>query len=480
MAGGTWSATDKPVRPGFYMNFVAAALAAIQPGARGILAMPVKANWGPVKTVVEITSEKDLMDIYGTDTANGFTAYRAIRLALLGGPKTILGYRLADSAAAKASVTLKDTAATPANVLTLTTKYETALPFSATVRDNVVDANKQDIILYQGTKQLYTFTFAKGTGVVDKAVAAINNDTNNKWITATKVAAGNDTIATIANATFTGGNAGVAGVTNQDYINAMAAFEARVFDTFTLDGATDPSLQTSVAAWVQRLRTEGKGVIAYMGGSTTDDLNITAGNARSYSFNHEGIVNVGVSGVLDGVMYPSAMVACWVAGKAAGQDLSESLTYAVAPFDDVVPRLTNNQIISAINAGTLVLVHDGEKVRVEKGINTLTSLREGQNNAWKKVKCIRIMDAINTDTTKTANDSYIGKVLNNDDGRVALLSAIKKYFETIAGTLIDTDFVVDMDKDRQANAEGDEFYWYWNARVIDSMERIYGTGYVRY
>jgi len=65
MASGTWQPSDKPKRPGFYMRFIAAALARIQPGARGIVAMPVKANWGPKKQVVEITSEKDLTDILG-------------------------------------------------------------------------------------------------------------------------------------------------------------------------------------------------------------------------------------------------------------------------------------------------------------------------------------------------------------------------------------------------------------------------------
>ncbi len=482
MASGVWSMTDKPIRAGFYMNFVAAALAAIQPGARGIVAIPVKANWGPAKQIVKITSEKELMDTCNTEKiADGFTAYECIRLALLGGAKTILGYRLVDSAAAKASITLKDTAATPANILTLTTKYETTRPFKVTVRDNLVDpANKQDIVLYEGTSQLYVFTFAKGTGVVDNAVAAINNDANNKWITATKVADGNNTIANVTSQAFTGGNAGVAGITNQDYVDAMAAFESRVFHAFALDGMTDPSLQTSVKSWVERLRNEGKGIIAYMGGSTTDDQDIANANSRSASFNHEGVVNVGVSAVLDGATYSSAQVACYVAGKAVGQALSESLTYAVTPFDDVIPRLTNNQVISALQSGTLVLVHDGEKVIIEKGINTLSSLRQGQNNAWEKIKCIRIMDAINQDTSKAAHDNYIGKVLNNEDGQVALLTALKKYFETLVPTLLAEDFVVAIDKEKQALAEGDEFYWYWDARVVDSMERIFGTGYVRY
>ncbi|OPY64081.1 MAG: Phage tail sheath protein [Pelotomaculum sp. PtaU1.Bin065] len=477
MASGVWSETDLPVRPGFYMNFKAAALAAIAPGPRGIVAMPVKANWGPKETIVEITSEKELIDAFNTETSGSLTAYKCGRLALLGQPQTLLLYRLADGSAAKAAITLKDGAAT--DVLTLTTKYDTTRAFKITVRDSLVDAeNKKDIVLFEGTTQLYVFTFAKGTGIVDNAVAAINNDTQNAWITAASVAAGNGTLADITTQSLAGGNDGTAGIVNQDYIDAMAAFEARQINAFVLDGATDSSLQTSVIVWVERLRDEGKKIIAYIGGTTSDDASIATGNSRSTTTNSEGVVNVGVSGILDGVTYSSAQVACYIAGKASGQALKESLTYASTVFDDVSPRLTHNQVVSAIKAGTLVLVHDGEKVIVEKGINTLTSLGTDQGNQWKKIKLIRIMDAIAMDTAKAAQDNYIGKVLNNEDGQVAVLNAIKNYFETLSPDLIAPGFIVEVDTEKQATAENDQFFWKYSATLVDSMEQIFGTGYI--
>lgn len=479
MAGGTWSETDKPERAGFYMRFVAAALAAIQPGVRGILAMPVKANWGPAKEIKEITSEKELKDTYNIEDTGNYTAYPCIRLALLGGIKTVLAYRLVDGVAAKASINLQDGAA--ANVLKIDSKYPTTRGFKVTTRENLVDSvNKQDLVLYENTTELFVFTFDKGVSVVDNAVAAINGNSQNVWIDATKLDNGAGTIANVVSQPLAGGNDGTAGVVNADYIDAMSVFEARIFNAFTLDGATDAALQTSVAAWVARLRNEGKKIIAYLGGSATDDADITVANARSNGFNYEGIVNVGVSAQLDGVLYPSSMVACYIASKGTGQALRESLTYAVTPFDDVQPRLTDNQFVSALRAGTLVLMHDGEKVIIERGINTLTTLSEDQDDAWKKIKIIRIIDAIDVDTTQAAHDNYIGKVLNNNDGQAALLSAIKKYFETLAPTLINGDFTVEVDTELQANALGDEFYWKWNARVIDSMEKIFGTGIIRY
>jgi hypothetical protein len=459
------------------MRFIAAALAAIQPGARGIVAIPVKANWGPVKQVVEITSEKDLVDILGTDTGGGFTAYTCVRMCLLGRPKTILAYRLADGSEAKAGITLKDSAAL--DVLRLTTKYETTRDFKVAVQDSIQDETKQDIVLYEGARRLHTYTFAKGAAVVDNAVAAVSDGANNVWLEAQKLAAGSGTIANVATQPLTGGNAGVAVINNADYLDAMNAFEGRPFNGFALDGTTEASLQASVRAWVERLRDEGKKVIAYLGGSAVDDQTPATANTRSAGFNHEGVVNVGTSVKLAGTWYPSAVAACYVAGRGTGQRLAESLTYAATPFADVAPRLTHNQVVQALQSGTLVFVHDGEKVIIEQGINTLSSLREGQGRAWRKIKPIRIMDAIDMDTAQAAHDNYIGKVLNNEDGQAAVLSAIKNYFETLSPALLAPDFVVETDKALQANAESDEFFWRYEATIIDSMEKIFGTGYIK-
>lgn len=476
-SGGVWSETDLPVRPGFYMNFKAAALAAISGGPRGIVAIPVKANWGPVKTVTEVTTEAELIAAFNNDTGGNYTAYDCGRLALLGIPQKLLLYRLVDGAAAKATKTLKDGAA--ADILTLTTKYETVRDFKVTTRDDPTDTvNKKQILLYEGTTLLYTFTFTKAAGIADNAVAAVNNDAKNVWIVAAKVAAGNGTLADVVSSAFAGGNSGAAGVIAGDYTTALTAFEAHIFNNFALDGINTAGIQTSVNTWVQRLRNEGKKIVAYLGGSTGDDADIATANARSAGFNTEGVVNVGVSGVLDGTTYGSAYVACYVAGRAGGQALKESLTYAKTVFDDVSPRLTHSQVVSAINAGTLVLVHDGEKVIIERGINTLTSLGVDQGTAWKKIKAIRIMDAIATDTAKTAADNYVGKVLNNTDGQKAVLNAIKAYFETLSPDLVAEGFVVETDAEKQATAEADQFFWRYDAQLIDSMEFIFGTGYI--
>ena len=490
MPGGAWSPTELPVLPGLYLNFQTAALAAIRPGTRGVVVAPVRAHWGPVREFVEITSESGITENYTNDETNGATAYTTLRFALLGGASKVLAYRLADSNAAKALKTLKDSAAM--DVLTLTAKYEGARGngFKVTVRDNPLDpVNKKDILLYEGTTLLSTFTFDKGASIVDNAVAVINNDTSNKWITATKIATGDGTLADITTQVFTGGDSGIAAIAAADYTDALAAFETQEFNLLTLDGVTDSAIQTSVQSWVDRVRGEGKGVIAVMGGPAADDIAsdaVSKATARSAGWNHEGVVNVGTGAILNGASYSSAQVAAYVAGLIAGQKLSEATTYAATPFDDVTRRWTRSEMEQAVTGGVFLPFHDGRMVKCLRGMNSLVTLRQGQNNSWKKIRTIRVMDAINSDLVRTAEDSYIGKVNNTEEGRLALVGACKQYMQTLAqgGVIEASGWDVYLDPDYHGanppnTPEPDQVYLKWEARLTDVMEIILGTFVVR-
>lgn len=483
MAGGTWSQTDRPVLPGFYMNFEAAALSAVEAGSQGVVALPVKANWGPVRQFVTITSEQGIYDAFGSDQTNGATAPAALNLALLGKPKKVLAYRMADAAAAKSSVTLKDSLA--ANVLKLEAVYEGTRgnSFSVIVQTNAVDSTKKDIKLLEGTAVLRTFTFAGSS--IQAAADAVNQDSANVWIAATVLAPGSGTLAAIAGAPLTGGNSGISGIVAADYVKVLSALETQTFNVLALDGVYDTVIQASVAAWTSRVRGEGKGILTVLGGSAADDTAADAVSkavARSASFNHEGIVNVGVGAVLGSVNYSSAQISAYVAGLIAGQQLSESTTYAAASFSDVTRRWTRSEQETAVKNGVFLLYHDGQKVKVLRGMNTLISLRQGQNASWKKVRTIRVMDTINSDLLLTAEDNYIGKVNNTEEGRLALIEASKQYMLTLsrAGVIESATYDVYLDPvyygtGATLTPEADQVYIKWEAQLTDVMEQIFGT-----
>jgi len=464
------------------MAFRAAAAAAIQPGVRGVLAIPVKAHWGPVGEFVTVTDEAEAIAAYSSDTSSGATAYTALRLALLGGARRVLAYRLADGGEAAATITLKDTSENPVNVLKLDAVYPGARgnSFNVTVQTNPVDNGKQDLRLYEGTTLLRTFTFASGS--INAAVAAVNGDGGNIWIRAEKMDSGNGVLAPVTSASLSGGDSGIDGLSNSDYIHALAAFETQHFDAFALDGISDSSLQASVVSWIDRIRSEGKGVIAVLGGSASDDTAMDAVNkavSRSAGFDHEGVVNVGTGAKLGGISYCSAQLAAYVAGLIAGQSLNASATYAPTPFEDVTRRWTRAEQEQAVRSGVFLLVHDGRQVKALRGVNSLQTPKTGQNNAWKKIRTIRVMDSINGDLQRTAEQNYIGKVNNTEEGRLALIGACKQYLQTLAQAGVIEAEGYDVRVDPAVVPEPDQVFLQWEARLTDVVEQIFSTFVVR-
>lgn len=346
MAGGSWDPTALPDRPGLYINFKEAAAAQIKGGARGTVAIPLKAFTGgsaAAKTFYTIENETDALALFGA--AN----IQSIKFALQGGAKEVLVY---------------------------------TLPASATA---------------------------------------------------------------------------------QDYADMRLAFDTRPFNVFVFDGEYSTTEQANTKTWVAASRSEGKHFMAVIGGNATTDADSTQGNARSTLNSDDYIVNL-ISGVtIDGTSYDSSKFAPWVAGLIAGTGINRSVTYAPAPVNDVTKRLTNSQIKAALQAGSFVLTHDGEKVKVEQG---LTSSK-------RKIRSIRARQAVSTDVTKTASDAYIGKIDNNADGQAALISAVKAYLESLEVANVLTDIAVGLDP--QYQSVGDSVYLAISYREVDSMERIFIT-----
>lgn len=487
MAGGTWEQTNRPVLPGLYMNFQAAASSAIQAGTRGTVVVPVKANWGPVGTFVEVGSEAAIERIYAANALDNGTAYTSLKLALLGGPKKLLAYRVANAAAKTATLTLKDSS--DANVLQLDAKYpgDRANGFYVTIQPGVIDNTKHEVRLFEGNRMLYALLTADITAA--SLAKEINSDERNVWVTAQAIGDGAGVVATVAGAAFKGGVSGNDDLTNAEYIAVQGALEGEQFDVLALDQAADAPLLASFAAWVKRVRGEGKPVMAVFGGSAADDTSATAvqkAAARSLALNHEGVINVGTGVRLGDAFYSSAETSAYVAGLIAGQRLNQSTTYAATPFDDVTRRWTRAEQEQAVQNGVFIFFHDGRQVKALRGVNTLVTPAAGQNNAWKKIRSIRVLDAINTDLQRSAEDTYIGKVNNTEEGRQALISAMKAYLALLAqSNVIEADgYDVILDPAYYGTApvlkpEADQVFLQWNVKLTDVMEQLFGTFYVQ-
>ncbi|NGQ95500.1 phage tail sheath protein [Brevibacillus sp. SYP-B805] len=249
---------------------------------------------------------------------------------------------------------------------------------------------------------------------------------------------------------------------DEAYAEAFEAFDARPFNVFVFDGEVSGQLDEAFA-WVKRNRDEGKHFFVVFGGSATDDADPAIGNARSIMYADDYVINLIEGGKLGANTYTSAEYAAYIAGLVAGTPINRSITYAQVPLEDVSKRLTSSQIKSALEAGSLVLVHDGVKVKVEQGLTT----------SKKKIRTISARQAISTDITMTAADNYIGKLDNNADGQAALISAVKAYLERLENANVLADPVVTLDP--QYESIGDSVYLLISYVEIDSMERIFLT-----
>lgn len=170
----------------------------------------------------------------------------------------------------------------------------------------------------------------------------------------------------------------------------------------------------AIALWVKTRRTEHYIVKAVLPNTASDS---------------EGVVNVTASGAITGSNTLTAAQLCSrIAGLIAGTPMTISCTYAPLPEVSDIDRLSRADMDTAIDAGKFILYHDGEKVKVARGINSLVTTTQDKGAAFKKLKIVEAVDMIQHDIRRTCEDSYIGKYANSYDNKCLLITAIQGYF----------------------------------------------------
>lgn len=433
MAGGNWNPAVGKVRPGLYINFVAAALARIQSGERGTVTIPLVLPWGQPKTFLKIEEEGDVYARLGYDINDPevLPVREAKKRA-----RTVLVYRL--NTGEKASVTVAP--------LTVTAKYGGARGNDITVKitTNVLDDTRKDVV-----------TMVNGRVVDEQIAGTVAELVNNNWVDWS----GTGNLENTAGATLTGGTNGT--VINQDYTDYLGSTETQFFDVIGYP-VDEPTLKTSFVTFIKRMRDEeGKKIVGVL---------------PEYAGDYEGIINVDNGVVLnDGTILSAKDAVAWVSGASAGASISESLTYSVYEGAvDANPRLTNSEIIAALKAGKFIFVNDGERVKVEQDINSLVTYSQEKNQRFSKNRVIRVLDAINNDLMRVFNKSYIGKIDNNADGQALLKAAMVEYFNLLqeASALTNFDPENDIFID-PATSVGEEVYADIGVQAVDSMEKFF-------
>ena len=96
----------------------------------------------------------------------------------------------------------------------------------------------------------------------------------------------------------------------------------------------------------------------------------------------------------------------------------ESITESVTPYTD-------------IDAGKLILVNDGSKIKIGRGVNSLTTITDIKGDSFKKIKIVEAIDLIRDDIRSTFENNYVGKVANSYDNRILFIAAVNRYFKDL-------------------------------------------------
>lgn len=147
----------------------------------------------------------------------------------------------------------------------------------------------------------------------------------------------------------------------------------------------------------------------------------------------EAIINYTAKNiVVGGKSVTTANHTARIAGLIEGTQLHQSITFATLSDVDSIENLTKEQADTRINNGELILVREMGKVRVARGVNSLTTLTDTKGNAFQKIKLRKTLNLIHNDLRRVIVEKYIGKVPNNYDNKCVLITEIKNYLDELA------------------------------------------------
>jgi hypothetical protein len=197
-----------------------------------------------------------------------------------------------------------------------------------------------------------------------------------------------------------------------------AILETQRFDVCTVAGLAEGEAAAFITWAKDAYDNKGKRALFVAASATAPD--------------HPAIIHFDTTGIIvGGETYTAYDYLPRIAGALAGLQLWESATYLVLPEVDDCPHLTRAQANAAIAAGKLILYHDGEKVKIARGVTSLTTIGGNLSTEFQKAKVVRILNQLEKDIVSNVEDNYIGKVANSYIHKTLLLTAIRDYLVSL-------------------------------------------------
>jgi hypothetical protein len=487
MPGGPWTPAAPPVRPGLYVNFISDAIAAVSAGERGRLAQIVRGGRGNANSATVLDSFADLVNYIGTNETSPYNAYFAGRQGFVGGARQQRFYRIMGAGHAAATIILQDTTGAPVNAIRFDAKDHGTFGNGISVqsRANPGDNTKTDLLLTVASVLVATWTSSVNRGSaghMQNLVDLVNADASNYWITASFLAAGNNTPAS-ATLALAGGNEGSAPVL-ADYVSLLdtVGLEADEWDTFTVDvkNSDIAGIEAILRTWFIDLRNDGNRVSMFLGSGvgetdTTAESTASAINHEGIQYAHPGAYLTNNAGAL--TLYRGAAMAAQLAGIRASLPLGRGMTnYPLQEVVSLERKIKGTTVDLLIKNGVTVLGKAGINFITVKGVTTLVVPGVGLDGkpipqGFKKVSIVNTTDAIAAAIELAARTNYVGIVPNDEDGQSAILGVVRDFLRVMSGQrAIRNNYTVDLSQTQAS--EGERMYIDMTMTVVDTIDVI--------
>lgn len=378
--GGGFFTSQNKILPGSYINFISVARASVNLSERGYATMPIELDWGKDNEIITVTQQDMIQHskkLFGYDYTD--ERLKGLRDFFLGAT-TGYFYRLNSGEKAHNEIATAVCSGIRGNDLIIC------------IQPNIQNEEKFDVITYLENKAVDVQTVGKAAELQANDYVEFHKEI--------------ELTATIGTPLQGGTNGVVTGECYQTYLEKIETYFFNAMGCIS----NDEAVKALFAAFQKRMREE-------VGAKFQTIL---------YQYDkadYEGVISI-ENQTLDS-NFPESSAVFWITGMQAGISINKSLTnktYDGAFTIDV--SHTQTQLSKGLQNGAFLFHKVGEEVRVLEDINTFTSFSKEKNEDFSMNQVIRVIDQIAIDISSLFYHNYLGKVNNDEAGRISLWNDI--------------------------------------------------------
>lgn len=443
----TFNTMDK-VRPGVYTKYRAIHRDNFTPGTRGIVTLPLHHGWGPVGSFFEITAQEfqngTAQRQYGLDPTSDNTIQ--LREALKGASVALV-WRIGASTAVTATADLF-------------TDVTASAIYAGTVGNEITVS-----ITERPGGGYYVITTVSGVEYDRQVCNVVGDFVPNGWININ--GASETPLEGVAGVQLAGGTDG-AMPTIDDYTAYTKAAEAEVWNVMAIP-ETDETIMTV-------LRPTLKDYVENMRDNLGQKVQVVGWKLNGQD--SMGLISVEQMYYIGTEAVSQEATICYIAGISAGATITTSNTFHLIPYaTSYEPLLSIEDEDAALTQGRMLLsMRKDRSIVVLKDINTLTTFDDEEHSyVFSKNRVVRTLDEIETQITIMYENSFIGKVNNDENGRGLFRAAISSYMANLVAQGAIINFNASTDLIVAAGPDIESVIVELSVQTVDSMEKLYMT-----